>query len=250
MRVGLFCGWLMLCSAAQANQLDLQYLSDVQTNSYLLCSSSMLYFNPSEKTPDPRALTSSFGSLTQLDTRVTQLGFPEELVNTERSIKAEFNKLDGTSRSKSQEYPGYILGMLQLHQRLDGWVEQQYQQAAQETVSVAEGLHEQSLAMAKLLLDYQLRQYPLPAGAPAAMSQAERDALDQAITARFDALDKQYPEQATELGRVRSSYRFVRPQLIGVGGSRSSGGVNFYIVRNIDDLNEMALQVVRAAPAS
>ena len=250
MRVGFFCGWLMLCSAAQANQLDLQYLSDVQTNSYLLCSSSMLYFNPSEKTPDPRALTSSFGSLTQLDTRVTQLGLPAELVSTERSIKAEFNKLDGTPRGKSQDYPGYILGLLQLHQKLDGWVDQQYQQAAKAGASVADGLHEQSLAMAKLLLDYQLRQYPLPSGAPAAMSQAERDTLDQAITARFDTLEKQYPEQAVELGRVRSSYRFVRSQLLGAGGVRSSGGADFYIVRNITDLNEMALQVVRSAPAS
>lgn len=250
MRVGFLLGLLLICTQATADQLNLQYLHDVRTNSYLLCASSMLYFNPSEKTQDPRALTGSFGNLTQLDTRVAQLGLPPQLAEIETLMKAEFKALDATPRSKAQAYPAHILSLLQLQQRLDAWGAEQYQQELHSAPLAVATLHQQSLAMAQLLLDYQVRQYPLPAGAPSVLIQAQRDQLDQAIGERFELLLKQHPQQATELKRVRSSYRFVRPQLLGGEDFRGKGGADFYIARNITDLDEMAMQAVLSATAS
>jgi hypothetical protein len=250
MRVGFLLGVLLICTQVKADLLDLQYLHDVRTTSYLLCASSMLYFNPTEKVQDPRALTGSFGSMTQLDTRVVQLGQPPELIEIERLMSAEFKALDSTERGRAQDYPARILILLQLQSRLDAWGREQYQQAQQGAPLLVTTLHQQSLEMAQLLLDYQVRQYPLPSGAPVVLTQPQREQLDQAITARFELLLTQYPAQASELNRVRSSYRFVRVQLLADEKFRGKGGADFYIARNISDLDEMAMQVVLSPTAS
>lgn len=250
MRVGFLLGVLLICTQAKADQLSLQYLHDVRTNSYLLCASSMLYFNPAEKTQDPRALTGSFGNLTQLDTRVAQLGLPLPLAEIEQLMKAEFKALDSTARNNTQDYPARILTLLQLQSRLDVWGREHYQQAQQDAPILLTTLHQQSLEMAQLLLDYQVRQYPLPAGAPVTLTQAQREQLDQSIAERFELLLSQYPAQVSELNRVRSSYRFVRAQLLGDEKFRAKGGADFYIARNISDLDEMAMQVVLSPTAS
>lgn len=250
MRAGFLLGVLLICTQAKASLLDLQYLHDVRTNAYLLCASSMLYFNPAEKTQDPRALTGSFGSMTQLDTRVAQLGRPQQLFEIEQLMSSEFKALDGTARADSQNYPARILTLLQLQSRLDAWGRERYQQAQQGAPLLVVALHQQSLEMAQLLLDYQVRQYPLPAGAPVALTQAQREQLDASITARFDLLLSQYAAQAGELNRVRSSYRFVRAQLLGDEKFRAKGGADFYIARNISDLDEMAMQLMLSPTAS
>jgi hypothetical protein len=139
---------------------------------------------------------------------------------------------------------------LQLQSRLDAWGREQYQQAQQGAPLLVTLLHQQSLEMAQLLLDYQVRQYPLPAGAPIVLTQAQREQLDLAITERFESLLAQSSGQASELNRVRSSYRFVRPQLLADDKFRAKGGADFYIVRNISDLDEMAMQVVLSPTAS
>lgn len=242
MRVGFLLGVLLMCSQAGADSLNLQYLHDVRTNGYLLCASSMLYFNPAEKSQDPRALTSSFSSLTQLDTRVTQLGLPPQLNEIEQSMKTVFKVLDTTPRSRAKDYPESILKLLGLQQQLEAWGAEQYNQESRDAPSLVTALHQQSLNMAQLLLDYQVRQYPLPAGAPITLTQVQRDELDKLVTERFEVLLKQAPEQAAELSRVRSSYRFVRPQLLGGDDFRAKGGADFYIARNISDLDELAMQ--------
>lgn len=250
MRISFLLSALLICGQAKAGLLDLQYLHDIRTNGYLLCASSMLYFNPAEKTQDPRALTGSFGSLTQLDTRVVQLGQPEQLAEIEQLMRDEFKALDTTARGDSQAYPARILTLLQLQSRLDAWGREQYQKAQQDAPVMVTTLHQQSLEMAQLLLDYQVRQYPLPAGAPVVLTSVQREQLDQAIGARFDLLLSQYPAQASELNRVRSSYRFVRAQLLGDEKFRAKGGADFYIARNISDLDEMAMQAVLSPTAS
>jgi hypothetical protein len=250
MRLGLLLGALLISTQLKAGLLDLQYLHDVRTNSYLLCASSMLYFNPAEKTQDPRALTGSFGNLTQLDTRVVQLGQPAPLAEIEQLISAEFKALDTTARGDSGAYPARILTLLQLQSRLDVWSRERYQQAQQDAPILVTTLHQQSLEMAQLLLDYQVRQYPLPAGAPIALTAVQREQLDKGITERFELLLSQYPSQSSELNRVRSSYRFVRAQLLGDEKFRAKGGADFYIARNISDLDEMAMQVVLSPTAS
>lgn len=250
MRVGFLLGVLLMCTQAKAGLLDLQYLHDIRTNGYLLCASSMLYFNPAEKTQDPRALTGSFGSLTQLDTRVVQLGQPAQLAEIEQLMRAEFKALDSILRGNSQAYPARILTLLQLQSRLDAWGREHYQQAQQGAPLLVTTLHQQSLEMAQLLLDYQIRQYPLPAGAPVTLTQAQREQLDRNITERFELLLGQYSAQAGELNRVRSSYRFVRAQLLGDETFRAKGGADFYIARNISDLDEMAMQVMLSPTAS
>jgi lauroyl/myristoyl acyltransferase len=139
---------------------------------------------------------------------------------------------------------------LQLQSRLDAWGREHYQQAQQGAPLLVTTLHQQSLEMAQLLLDDQGRQYPLPAGAPVTLTQAQREQLDRSITARFELLLGQYPAQAGELNRVRSSYRFVRAQLLGDEMFRAKGGADFYIARNISDLDEMAMQVMLSPTAS
>jgi hypothetical protein len=54
----------------------------------------------------------------------------------------------------------------------------------------------------------------------------------------------EYPTQASALNRVRSNYIFVCTQLLGDETPRAKGDADFYIARNISDLDEMVMQAV------
>lgn len=90
MRSALFLLLCTLCSFARADAQSLQYLHEVSTRAYLLCSSAMAYFNPQDHMPDPRSLAASFDNLNNLETRMVQLGRPPELLEQLNGMRAIF----------------------------------------------------------------------------------------------------------------------------------------------------------------
>ncbi|MDH4558011.1 hypothetical protein E8F11_23015 [Pseudomonas sp. BN417] len=218
-----------------------QQLSELASRSQLLCASSMLYFNPEDRAPDPRSLTVVFHHLGMLETYVLQLGQPTSLVQPLQAMKRTFAQLEAVPASQRQHYPELLRQLLLHRQQLQRAVVDIQTSAPQSgsPTTLEQRLNAQSQALASLLMDYQLRFYPMPDKPEFALTREQVLELDRDIDQRFETLRSERAEQAEALARIRGNYQFVRAQLLQDKG-RAHGGVEFYLSRAVADLDELA----------
>ncbi|MCY1537776.1 hypothetical protein D9M68_732850 [compost metagenome] len=160
-----------------------------------------------------------------------------------------FKQLDNTRGSESSLYPDKIRQLLALNQKMQEAVAIAYKAELQATPSSMALLNEQSQSIARLLMDYQLRRYPLADKTGFGIDQSQLQSVSGAIDGRFGLLMKEYPDRVAILDTVRKNYQFVRSQLLQVKG-RQNGGAEFYITRSVIDLNELAMELVLTPLAS
>lgn len=231
----------LLCLDALADARAVRQLYGLDSHSRLLCASAMLYFDPRERAPDPRILTAVFHHLNSLEADVQQLGQPAELARPLAAMHQLFDQLDGLPRSERERYPQLISLLLEQRRQLGDAASRELARIGQ-----AQPLGEQSRDLAGLLLDYQLRHYPLPQKQAWLLPAERLQALDADIERRFDLLHAQH---GAALGRIRSSYRFVQRQLQhGIGRGEGGGGAEFYLSRAVLDLDELALAAEQGQP--
>jgi hypothetical protein len=226
-----------------------QPLSELSARGQLLCASALLYFNPAERAPDPRSLTAVYHHLHSLQIHVLQLGQPPALAEPLAAMQRSFATLDALPRQQRQAYPELLAQLLSQQLALQQAATLVYGQASvgAEPPTSVQLLGQQSLDLASLLLDYQIRHYPWPSGVPVAFPQVSPQVLDQALEARFVQLRLVLPEHAEALAKIRSSYQFVRP-LLQEQGARGQGGAEFYLSRAVLDLDELAASLRQPTP--
>ena len=156
--------------------------------------------------------------------------------------------LEKTKRSQSAIFPENILRILQLNKDLQAAADEAYKAEMAATPSPIAMLNDQSRAIASLLMDYQLRRYPLDdqQKEPFRMNPEQLPALDAQIESNFTELLKKYPDNADYLGPADKNYRFVRKQLLQSKG-RPNGGAEFYMTRTVIDLNDLGAILVDAS---
>ncbi|NWL77811.1 hypothetical protein DM872_13210 [Pseudomonas taiwanensis] len=208
----------------------------------------MVYFNPAERTPDPRGLNATFEHLNIMETYTVQLGQPEALVQPLRAMKEVFDTLDQLPRAKRAHYPELIQQLLAHQRQLQQAASTAYASAGPDPASA--DLWAQSQALATLLLDYQIRHYPLSHKSGLTLTPDQAKALDQTIEQRFETLLTRHLEHAEVLSKAKASYLFVRPQLqeMASGGNAGSGGPEFYLNRASIDLDELAAAMLTPSP--
>ncbi|MCY1537351.1 hypothetical protein D9M68_728420 [compost metagenome] len=172
------------------------------------------------------------------------------LSETLKQIAQLLKSLERMPRREAALYPEKIGQLLALHQRLEDWAAEQYRVQSGLAAEPLPTLHRQSLDMARLLLDYQVRWYRSPVNRQASLRPEERVALDKQIQARFEGLAKDYPGHADHLDKLRKSYRYVRSQLLEPNPELLQGGVEFYMARSVIDLDELAMQETMGQPGN
>lgn len=236
----LFC---LLSPLAWGSEQDARHLGELSSHSRLLCASAMVYFNPEEREPDPRALTATYYHLNTLSALVVQLGSPESLQSPVRAMEKLFKTLDSLPRDQASRFPELVGQLLKQEQQLEHAVQAASASLKQDPAGdPGAPFNAQSQALASLLLDYQLRAYPLPNKPDFALPEAQAARLDADIEQRFDQLLAGHPQHADVLGKARTNYRFVRAQLQH-GGGRTHGGAEFYLSRAVVDLDELAVSL-------
>lgn len=235
----LLLGWLYALEAGADPQVR-QHLHELRTRSALLCASALLHFNPQQQAQDGRALASSYDSLNLLATRAVQLGQPEPLASQLGDMQRLFKALERLPRADAAQYPELLSQLLQRQQEMAAWAGEQLAREATTADAATQMLQRQSLAMARLLLDYQARGYPFSSPYQG-LTASEREALDQVLDSGFRELGEAGLGEA--LASVRKGYRFVRAQLLASRPRSSSGGVEFYLARGVIDMDELAAAV-------
>ncbi|MDH4566296.1 hypothetical protein E8E95_06350 [Pseudomonas sp. BN414] len=238
----------LICPLTWGDGRSAGQLSEILSRSQLMCASAMVYFNPAERTPDPRGLNATYQHLNTMETYMVQLGQPEPLVQPLRAMKEVFDTLDRLPRAKRERYPELIQQLLGHQRQLQRAASTAYANAGPDPASA--DLWAQSQALATLLLDYQVRLYPLPQKGGLTLTPAQAKELDQTIEQRFDTLMARHVEHAEVLSKAKASYLFVRPQLQQMAGSggAGSGGPEFYLNRASIDLDELAVAVSPPSP--
>lgn len=249
MRRFILCCLLCL-NLAQAQEQggwrEAQLLNEVVSRGQLLSASALLYFDPVARTPDPRSLTAAYYHLNTLASHVQQLAQPGALARPLQAMQRSFAELDGLSRKERERYPALLQALLQQQWQLQQAAAAAYAEAGQPELAQVQLLHQQSLDLASLLLDQQVRQYPWPNGAPVPLLGARVQVLDQSVAQRFSGLKLEEGQQAL-LVKVQRSYQFVRPMLIDAEAG-GQGGAEFYLSRAVMDLDELAFNLLEAAP--
>ncbi|WP_044870984.1 hypothetical protein [Pseudomonas sp. LFM046] len=236
----LFC---LLSPLTWGSEQDARNLGELSSHSRLLCASAMVYFNPQEREPDPRALSATFYHLNTLSRLVVQLGNPEALQSPVQAMEKLFKTLDGLPRDQASRFPELVGQLLEQERRLEHAAQALSAGLKQDPAGdPGAPFNAQSQALASLLLDYQLRAYPLPNKLDFALPEAQAARLDADIEQRFDQLLADHPDHADVLGKARTNYRFVRAQLQ-QGGGRTHGGAEFYLSRAVVDLDELAVSL-------
>jgi hypothetical protein len=240
MRSALFLILAFCCSFAHADVLIVQHLNEIRTNSNLFAASSMVYFNPKDRTPDERTLTAAFGALVVMDTKITQVDNPPAMRDAYEEMNGIFKVLEKTKRRESGVFPEKVLRILQLNQVMQAAVDELYKAEIALTPSPVALLNGQSTDISNLLMDYQLRRYPLDDAqkAPFKMDAEQMPELDKKIDENFKLLLQQRPQNADYLDPAYKNYRFVRKQLLQSKG-RPNGGAEFYMTRTVIDLNDL-----------
>ncbi|SDH89231.1 hypothetical protein SAMN05216603_11618 [Pseudomonas benzenivorans] len=239
----LLCLLYLMSPLVWGDGRSAQQLSEVGSRSRLLCASAMVYFNPQERAPDPRSLSAAFYHLNTLETHVLQLGQPDPLAQPLRAMKRLFSELDRLPRAQRERYPLLVRQLLEQHRLLQQAAAEYYARAG--AASAAQPLNAQSQALSRLLLDYQLRLYPMSEKTDFALAPAQLQALDGAIEQGFAGLLATYAAHAELLAKIRSSYRFVHAELQ-QGKGRAQSGAEFYLSRAVLDLDELAMTLVEA----
>jgi hypothetical protein len=242
MRSALLLILAFCCSFARADIQSIQYLHEVSNNAYLFTASMMVYFNPKDRTPDERSLTSAFGAINVMDTKINQLGNPPDMRKPLDEMNSIFLMLEKTKRAESAIFPEKIHRVLELNKQLQEAVAKTYNAEMTASPSPSGLLNEQSQTIAHLLMDYQLRRYPLEDKSAFALDPVQLPVIDQQIDENFNLLIKKYPANADYLEPAYKNYRFVRKQLLQSKG-RPNGGAEFYITRTVIDLDDLALQL-------
>jgi hypothetical protein len=245
----LLSALLLLTPQVQADERSALQLSELDSRSQLLGASAMLYFNPKDRTPDPRLLTSVFHHLQTLKTDVQQLGQPPELARPVQAMQQVFSQLEELPPVRRQEYPLLVRQLLVHQHALRKAASTAYarEQSAVSGEASALLFSEQSRALARYLFDYQLRHYPVTDKEQWLLTAEQLQALDQGIEERFGQLRQQYPEHADALGKLHGSYQFVRAQ-VQKADKRANGGAEFYLGRAVTDLDELAMAVAQSTP--
>ena len=242
MRSALLLILAFCCSFARADIQSIQYLHEVSNNAYLFTASMMVYFNPKDRTPDERSLTAAFGAINVMDTKITQLGNTSDMRTPLDEMNSIFLTLEKTKRRDSAIFPEKIQRVLELNKQLQDAVAKTYNAEMTANPSPMGLLNEQSQTIARLLMDYQLRRYPLEDKTAVALDPAQLPAIDKQIDENFALLIKKYPANADYLEPAYKNYRFVRKQLLQSKG-RPNGGAEFYITRTVIDLDDLATQL-------
>jgi|GEM_PF-3461923 hypothetical protein len=244
MRSALFLILAFCCSFARADLLIIQHLNEIRTNSNLFAASAMVYFNPKDRTPDERSLTAAFGALVVMDTKITQVDNPPAMRDAYEEMNTIFKKLEKTKRRDSAIFPENILRILQLNKQVQTAVNEQYKAEEAVTPSPVTLLNDQGEDISSLLMDYQLRRYPLDDAekAPFRMDIEQMPALDKKIDQNFKVLLEKRPQNADYLEPAYKNYRFVRKQLLQSKG-RPNGGAEFYMTRTVIDLNDLGAEL-------
>lgn len=248
MRSALFLILVFCCSFARADLSSIQYLNEVRTNSDLYAASMMVYYNPKDRTPDERSLAAAFQALVLVEAKVNQLSNPPAMYSAYKEMLGILRLLEKTKRSQSAIFPENILRLLQLNKDMQAAVDEAYKAEMAATPSPIAMLYTQSHDIASLLMDYQLRRYPLDEEqkAPFRIDPEQLPALDAEIESNFTKLLKEYPDNADYLAPADKNYRFVRKQLLQSKG-RPNGGAEFYMTRTVIDLNDLGATLADAS---
>lgn len=191
---------------------NLERLQTIRSQAFSLCSNLLVYYNPNQDGGDPKHAERYRQNLEKLQQLVVLEQDPA-MNSAVAIIDKQIAELERQPRSEASLYPNWINPLLQAQAHLDQAAASRYA-AAPPTEPQRLVLDRLSLDIQRLLLLYETRTFGSLAVYVVDMNDNTFAQLDQSILKGFAELQRQSPQQARSLSKLKSKYDFIRPRLL------------------------------------
>ncbi len=208
-------------------------LQTIRIQAFKVCSNLLADYNPNQHDSDPRYAERYRLALQELEQLVVQEQEPL-LIQTVKNMRQPIDELERHPETNPQLYPNWINPLLEAQARLDNQAAATY--ASLNVTADKELSNRLNLDIERLQLLYQTRTFGSLGVYVMEVDDNTFAQLDQRIVRGFAALEQQRPDQAVELGKLKSSYEFIRPRLLKHELTWVPGGAAYYLGKVSDGL--------------
>ncbi|GLU37312.1 hypothetical protein [Pseudomonas sp. NBRC 100443] len=230
----------LLASQCRADVEQASRLQELRSLGYRFCTKLLLYYDPSEKYPDPGLLVAAQGDLqqmTQLSPTITGGNSLAEPLQRIEVLLGELRKQPLAVVRSS--YPSWLNPLLEQQAKLDrGAAQLQADQLP--AGSLAEQMHDLSLLNSQLQVLYLARGFQSLSVEFLDMREQDYALLDGRIVQGFAALESGDRDQVESLKKLRRNYEFIRHNLLDPAQRAAPGSVALYLGRNAQALDQLA----------
>lgn len=230
---------LLLPNLAFAN-LNAERLQSIRSQAFSVCSNLLVHYNPNQNNSDPRHAERYHQALQQLQQLATLEQDPL-LIQATSEMRQRIAELEQQPASDAALYPTWINPLLEAQARLD------QQAATRYAASAPRGpgrqlLHRLTLDIERLQLLYQTRTFGSLAVYVLEVDENTFAQLDRQILQGFATLEQDWPQQATELSKLKRKYEFIRPRLLGHELGWVPGSAAYYLGQVSDGLGKLDIK--------
>lgn len=237
--IGKLVGLLVLLVSlgAQAGDRVLDKIQILRSESFRVCASILLSYDPYSRSFDQGRSNEYLASLDKI----------AEVIQDPRlsGVKDEYAVLSSAIKdleSRPRDVPINIVNhILAAQEKLVVVASEVYSRQLADKSLVKKQLHDLSVANGKMLLLYQIRPYGGLVSYPGILLDGDvMSSIDAEISKGLDALRKSSPETAVEVDVIQRNYAYVRPMIFDAQKQFVADGVNYYLGKNINRLDVLA----------
>lgn len=235
----------------QANTQAAQQLHEFRSEGYRAATYLLIDNNLFERIRDPSNRESYNLALSSMEQRLQQMNSPAELRAPFNELTKLIRELENQTAEEAHYHLATVNRIMMAHANLDKAIATLYsQQLASINNEVLLTLNQQSLEVSQILLLYQNNMFSSIGVYFIEPGETQFQSIDARIISRSDALQGLLPSMSSTLSELDKQYKFIQPRLLNYHSDWVPGIAAFYLLRNVETLNNIARDQIRLNQAS
>ncbi len=235
----------------QANTQTAQHLHEFRSDGYRAATYLLIDNNLFERIRDPSNRESYNAALSKMGQQLQQLSNPPELRAPFTELTNLIRELENQTAEEAHYHLATVNRIMMAHANLDKAVEALYTaQTGNINNDVLLALNQQSLETSQILLLYQNNMFSSIGVYFIEPGEKQFQTIDAHIIERSDTLKELLPSMTSTLNELNKQYKFIQPRLLNHHSDWVPSIAAFYLLRNIETLNDIARDQIRLSKTS
>lgn len=234
----------------QASAPIAQSLHEFRTDGYRAATYLLIDNNLFERIRDPSNQESYNAALSSMQQQLQLMNDPAELRAPFNELTSLIRELENQSTEEAHYHLATINRIMMAHANLDKAAAALYATQAADLSETLQSLNQQSLDISQILLLYQNNMFSSIGVYFIEPGEKLFQNIDARIIGRSDTLKTLLPSMNTTLNELDKQYRFIQPRLINHMSDWVPSIAAFYLLRNVETLNDISRDQLRLSQAS